>query len=96
MTPEEMLLKAVKERHYNGVRRGFEKAKVNAPDEVGWTSLHYAAYHGFKTQNSEPKRAPVRMQTLIASRNSARACLGRACSCSGVMYVILAVERGAR
>jgi hypothetical protein len=49
MTPKEMLFKAVKDRHYNGVRRAFEaKADVNAaaPDD-GWTSLHYAADHGF-------------------------------------------------
>jgi len=48
MTPEEMLLKAVMSRHYNGVRRAFEaKANVNAIDDTGWTSLHHAAYHGF-------------------------------------------------
>ena len=48
MTPEEMLLKAVKERHYNGVKRAFERnANVNAVDDAGWTCLHYAAYHGF-------------------------------------------------
>jgi hypothetical protein len=48
MTPEEMLLKAVKSRHYSGVRRAFDaKADVNATDDAGWTSLQYAAYHGF-------------------------------------------------
>lgn len=48
MTPEEMLLKAVKERHYNGFKRAFEtKADVNAADDTGCTSLHYAAYYGF-------------------------------------------------
>jgi hypothetical protein len=48
MTPDEMLLKAVKERHYNGVRWAFEsKANVNAVDHAGWTSLHHAAFHGF-------------------------------------------------
>ncbi len=48
MTPDEMLLKAVKERHYNGVRRAFDtKPDVNAADDTGWTSLHHAASHGF-------------------------------------------------
>jgi ankyrin repeat protein len=48
MTPEELLLKAVKSRHYNGIKRAFEaKANVNAPDDIGWTSLQHAAYYGF-------------------------------------------------
>jgi hypothetical protein len=47
MTPEEILLKAVKDRHYNGVRRALEKADVNGTDDIGWTSLHHAAFHGF-------------------------------------------------
>jgi ankyrin repeat protein len=48
MTPEEMLFKAVRDRHYNGVRRAFEaKANITATDDIGWTSLHPAAYHGF-------------------------------------------------
>jgi ankyrin repeat protein len=47
MTTEDRLLKAVKERHYNGVKRALENANVNATDDIGWTSLHHAAYHGF-------------------------------------------------
>jgi ankyrin repeat protein len=48
MTPEEVLRKAVKERHCQGVKRAFEaKANVNATDDTGWTSLHHTAYHGF-------------------------------------------------
>jgi ankyrin repeat protein len=48
MAHEEMLLNAVKSRHYNGVKRAFDrKANVNAPDDMGWTSLHHAAYHGY-------------------------------------------------
>jgi ankyrin repeat protein len=76
MTPEEMLLKAVKERHYNGVRRAFEaNANVNATDEAGWTSLHLAFIMGHDNivKKLDAARPPIGHLNRVAAPKSTHA-----------------------